>query len=122
MKKILIVDDEEEILSILEKKLKANNYQCLTTSIGSAVINICRSDKPDLILLDIAMPDMDGYAVAYNIREDELLKDIPIIFLTGKELEPKSIARRVEQLGAYCFITKPCSFPDLLAKIKEVLG
>lgn len=122
MKKILIVDDEKEVLDILEKKFRENNYFVTAVSRGQDAINTCKLEKPDLILLDIAMPDMDGYTIAATLREDKSLKDIPIVFVTGKELEHRGIQERVSGLGAYDYITKPCSFQDLLAKIKEIVG
>jgi two-component system alkaline phosphatase synthesis response regulator PhoP len=121
-KKILIVDDEEDVLKILEKKLKENNYSCLTASRGQEALNLCKLDKPDLILLDIALPDMDGYTIAAMLRKDKAMKDVSIIFVTGKELEPKGIRERIKELGAYDYISKPCSFQDILDKIKAALG
>jgi len=122
MKKIMIADDEKEALDILEKKLKQNNYYVKAVMTGKDLIQTAKSDKPDLILLDIIMPDMDGYTVAVTLKEDKLLQDIPIIFITGKELVPKGIEERISQLGVYDYIMKPCRFQDILAKIKAVVG
>lgn len=121
-KKIVFADDEEDILNVLSGKLRKNNYFVIALARGKDVLENCRINKPDLILLDIAMPDIDGYAVASALREDKATKTIPIIFLTGKELRPQGILERVEQLGAYDFITKPFTFEELLEKIKEVIG
>jgi twitching motility two-component system response regulator PilH len=122
MKKILIADDEEEALSILEKKLRENNYYVNAVTNGKDVIRVAKSDRPDLMILDIVMPDMDGYALATILKEDKLLKDVPIIFITGKELMPEGVQDRVFQLGAYDYIMKPCVFEDILTKVKKVLG
>jgi CheY-like chemotaxis protein len=122
MKKILIVDDEEEVLKLLSERLRQKNYYVTAVSRGEDAIARCRMDKPDLILLDIAMPDMDGYTIASALREDKLFRDIPIIFVTGKELEHKGIQERIEQLGVYDYIMKPCSFQELLTKIQGFIG
>ena len=121
-KKILIADDEEDIVNVLEKKFQASGYSVRTALKGRDAVEICKKDRPDLVLLDIAMPDMDGYSVAMALRGTNLLIDVPIIFMTGKELEQSGIEKRVSELNAYDFITKPCSFEDLLAKIKEIIG
>ena len=120
-KKILIADDELEALSILEKKLKQSGYCCTAASKGEEALKMAKLDKPDLVILDIAMPDMDGYTIASRMKEDNALKDVPILFVTGKELEPKGIEERVENLGAFGYITKPCTFQEMLDKIKEFI-
>jgi CheY-like chemotaxis protein len=122
MKKILIADDDEEVLKLLSERLRKNNYYVTAVSKGQDAVDRCRLDKPDLVLLDIAMPDMDGYAIASALREDNLLSDIPIIFVTGKDLEHKGIQERVARLGIYDYIMKPCSFQELLKKIQGFIG
>jgi len=122
MKKILVVDDEEEVLKLLSERLRKKNYYVTAMSRGQDAIDRCRVDKPDLILLDIAMPDMDGYTIAAALRDDKLLRDIPIIFVTGRELEHKGIQERIGQLGVYDYIMKPCSFQELLTKIQGFIG
>ena len=121
MKKILIVDDEKEALAILERKLKEADYLISAVASGKEAIEVSKLFKPDLILLDIAMPDIDGYTVASALRQDKLLKDVPIIFVTGKELELKGIKERLLEIGICDYITKPCTFDDILKKIKECI-
>jgi len=89
---------------------------------GAEVIRLVKSERPDVVLLDIVMPDMDGYAVAAALRDDRALKGVPVIFITGKDLMPEGIEKRVAELGAFDYITKPCAFEDILAKVKAVLG
>lgn len=120
-KKILIADDEAEVLEIIEKRLRESGYSVKAVSNGKDALDACKLEKFDLLLLDIAMPDMDGYTVAENLRQDKLLKDIPIIFLTGKDLEHEGMQKRIEELGAKDFINKPCKFEDILIKIKEAI-
>jgi two-component system response regulator VicR len=121
-KKILIADDEQEILEILEKKLKQNGYEVISFSKGKDAVEGSKLHKPDLIILDIAMPEMDGYNVALALREEEVSKSAPIIFMTAKELEYSGIQKRLAEISYCDFIAKPCVFEDLLAKVKKMIG
>jgi DNA-binding response OmpR family regulator len=121
-KKILVVDDEEVILNLIQKKLISNNYDCITASRAKDGLSLAKTAKPDLILLDIAMPDMDGYAVARDLKKEKTTRDIPIIFLTGKELDPQSINERIGVIGAYDFLMKPSTLEELLDKVKAAIG
>ena len=122
MKTILLVDDEQEIRDILKKKLEKSDYTVDTASSGEEALSMCKSLRPDLLLLDIAMPAMDGYAVAIELKKQEAYKNLPIIFLTAKELDPLAVNRRVGEIGAFGYLMKPCSFEDLLSKIKSAIG
>jgi two-component system alkaline phosphatase synthesis response regulator PhoP len=117
-KKILIADDEPDVLAILEKKLKQNDFEVLALSKGKDIVEKVRQFKPDLLILDIIMPDMDGYEVAAALRKDNAFLSTPIIFMTGKELEYSGILKRAGQLGFCDLINKPCTFEELLAKVK----
>jgi DNA-binding response OmpR family regulator len=120
-KKILIADDEPDVLAILEKKLKQNGFEVLALSKGKEIIAQVKTFKPDLIISDIVMPDMDGYAVGIILREDVETKKTPIIFMTGKELEYSGMQKRAEALGYCDIINKPCTFEELLVKVKAAL-
>lgn len=122
MKKILVVDDEKEIRDLLKTGLEKGGYAAMAVSSGEEALSICRKSLPDLMLLDIAMPGMDGYAVATEIKKEKNSRDIPIIFLTAKELTFESIEKRVGEVGAYDFVIKPCSFKELTEKIKSAIG
>ena len=121
-KKILIADDEQDVLDVLGKKITGSSYDVVTISDGREVIDGCKSAKPDLIILDIVMPGMDGYAVASMLRKERNLESTPIIFMTAKELEYSGIQKRLSDLGFCDFIAKPFGFEELLAKIKEKIG
>lgn len=121
-KRILVVDDEEEILSLIGEKLMDNNYDCITTTKANETITLARVSKPDLIMLDIAMPDMDGYQVCEKLKSDKDTKNIPVLFLTGKDLEPQGIIERCKDLGIQGYISKLSTLKDLLEKIREVTG
>jgi len=121
-KKVLIVDDEGDIRDFLKQRLLRHKYEAITASSGKEAPSICKMNRPDLVLLDIAMPELDGYETCKIIKQDIETKDIPILLLTGKELEPKGIIERCKELGAQGYISKLSRFEDLLAKIKEVIG
>lgn len=118
-KKIFIADDEEDVLDILEKRLQQQNYDVITVSNGNKIIDICKFYKPDLIILDIVMPGIDGYTVAQSLRKEKEISDTPIIFITAKDLEYSGIKQRLLDIDCTDFIAKPCPFEELLAKIKE---
>jgi DNA-binding response OmpR family regulator len=119
-KKILIVDDEPDALFILEKELAARGYFVVTAHNGNNAITLARSKHPDLIILDVAMPDMCGGEVAEKLQESLLTKDIPIIFLTA--LYPK---RKEEEQGrvlaGHVFIAKPYDIEELLIQIEKLI-
>jgi len=122
MKMILIADDEKDALNILQKKLKSNNYEVNAATTGKEAFDLAKSEKPDLMLLDIMLSDMDAYTLISSFKEDKTLKDVPIILITGKELVSNAIEQRASELGVCGYLMKPLSFEDMLAKIKEIIG
>lgn len=122
MKMILIVDDEADIRELLKKKLEQNQYTAITASSGQEALDISKTEEPDLVLLDIAMPQMDGYQTCQNLRKDKTTKDIPVLFLTAKDLNPEGIRERYSSLGNCAYLPKPARFGELLEKIKEIIG
>lgn len=122
MKKILIVDDENEIRQLLKDRLEKSFYIAVPVENGETAVAYCKKDKPDLILLDIAMPGLNGYETCEKLRQHESTKDIPVIFLTGKDLESDNLQLHCESLCASGCISKFSSLKDLLVKIKEVIG
>ena len=123
-KSILIADDDKDILEILEKKFRENDYDVFALAKGKDVLEKFKTYnyKPDLLIMDIVMPDADGFAVAASLRESAKLKDLPIIFMTAKDLNYSGIQKRLLELGECTCITKPCAFEDLLAKVKSIIG
>ena len=122
MKKVLIVDDEEEIGELLKKKLEQNKYEAITASGGQEALDICKTNKPDLVLLDIAMPGMDGYETCEKLKQDKATRDIPVLFLTAKDLNPQAAIERYQSLGASGYLSKPSTIKELLDKIEEIIG
>lgn len=116
--KILIADDEKDILEILSHNLTKHGYRVITASDGAEVLEKL-SDHPQLILLDVMMPKMDGYQVCQKIRETELYKNVPIIFLTAKAEDKDEIY--AFSIGANDFIRKPISIEKILARVKSIL-
>lgn len=120
-KKILIVDDEIDILNNLSKILKRAGYSVLVAQFGKEVLDLAIKNKPDLIILDVLLPDISGPQIAVKMSEIEDLKNIPIIFLTGifsKEEEEKThgiIANRT-------VISKPCDRDTLLKAIHNKIN
>jgi len=121
MKKILLVDDNKDIREVLKKKLVLNKYAVMTADSGQEALIICKTSTPDLVILDIAMPYMDGYETCRLLKENNKTSNIPILFLTGKELDPTGITGRCRNLGAVGYIYKPCSSQELLAEIKRII-
>jgi DNA-binding response OmpR family regulator len=118
-KKILVVDDEKDVCDILSKKLSQNDYDVKVLTSGKDVLSQCRADKPDCILLDVVLKDTDGYTVSADLRAEDSLCRVPIIFMTGKDLDLHEMSKKSAQIGACDFITKPCAFADVLEKIKK---
>ena len=113
---ILLVDDIVENLKVLGNIFKNEGFQIAIASNGEAAISIARSKLPDLILLDVQMPGMDGFEVCKTLKSDVLTKDIPILFLTAKT-ESEDIIKGFE-LGAVDYITKPFNNNELLARVR----
>jgi two-component system alkaline phosphatase synthesis response regulator PhoP len=118
--KILIVDDENDIVDILKYNIeKENEYSVLTANNGKDALKISKDIKPDLIILDIMMPAMNGFEVCKSLKSLKATNDIPVIFLTAKESEIDEILGL--ELGADDYIQKPVSPRVVLARIKSVL-
>ena len=118
-KRILVVDDEIYIVHILEFSLTMEGYSILTASDGEEALRVIESERPDLIVLDIMMPKLDGYEVCRRLRQDEQFQELPVILLSAKG---RPIDREAGlQAGADDYITKPFSPRKLLEKIRELL-
>ena len=116
---ILVVDDEQDLLDLIEYNLRQEGYEVILAEDGQEGIQKAREHMPDLVLLDIMMPQMDGIEVCDRMREDPELSHIPIIFLTARSDEKTEIEGLNK--GADDFITKPISTSKLVSRIKAVL-
>jgi len=118
-KTILVVDDEQDLLDLIEYNLQKEGFDVLKAEDGLEGIEATRKHRPDLVLLDIMMPKMDGLEVVERIRDDEKLRRIPIIFLTARGDE-KTEVEGLDK-GGDDYITKPISTTKLISRIKAVL-
>lgn len=119
-KRILIIEDEQDIVETLKMRLELEDYECLVAYDGNRGLERARNEKPDLILLDVMLPGMDGYKVCRLLKFDERYKKIPIIMLTARVQQQDRLTG--EQTGADYYMTKPFKAEQLIAKIKELLG
>jgi len=117
-KKILVVDDEVELVEMVKIRLEANGYDVISAYDGQDALNKAKTDKPDLIILDLMLPKIDGYKVCRMLKFDEKYKSIPIILFTAKAQE--SDRKMGEDVGADSYIVKPFDPQTLLSKIKEL--
>lgn len=120
MKKILIADDEHKIVMTLEYAFRKAGYEVFIARDGSEVVEILKDQTPDAILLDVMMPNLDGYSTLSEIKKNEKWNNIKIIFLSAKTGE--SDIRKGLDLGADAYITKPYSIKKLTEKIEELLN
>jgi len=118
-KKILIVDDEPDVASLLTLLLRSQGYEAVVASDGRQGLELARKENPDLIILDIMLPGLDGYKIARMLKFDESYSHIPIIMLTAK-VQEKDKALGLET-GADEYLTKPFDTQLLLKKVKEIL-
>ncbi len=116
--KILIVDDEPANIKILGEMLM-NDYQISFASSGSEALTLSGKNPPDMILLDIVMPVMDGYEVCRSLKSQDMTKNIPVIFITAKSSEDDET--KGFEIGAVDYITKPFSLTVVLARVKTHL-
>jgi CheY-like chemotaxis protein len=119
-KRILVVDDEPDILKVIEVRLKAQGYEILTAVDGKEALDLIQQQKPDLVLLDLRLPVMDGYEVCRRMKSDNELKGIPVIILTATV--PEKLAQKMEELKADDYMTKPFVPENLLKKVKKFVG
>jgi len=120
MARILVVDDEDHIVMILKDSLEFSGFQVVTALDGQEALDCVAAEPPDLIVLDIGMPKMDGWEVCRRLKGDAKTQSIPIIILTA--YAQTSDQRKGAQLGADRFITKPCDLTYLVEEINSLLA
>ncbi len=119
-KKILIVDDEPDVLKVAMFRLKKAGYEILTALDGQTALSSIRNEKPDLILLDLRLPVLDGPEVCKQVKNNEELKQIPIILFTATT--DTTAAVEAEGLEADDYIIKPFEPEELFEKVKNIIG
>lgn len=116
MKKIVLIEDDSDLYSLLKYNLEKEGFQMAGSQTGKGAIDLCRRERPDLILLDIMLPDSDGLDICKGIRSHPELAHIPVIFLTARATETDRILGL--ELGANDYIVKPFFVRELIARIK----
>jgi two-component system cell cycle response regulator len=117
--RLLVVDDEQAILDLLRRRLEPLGYAVSVLQGGGRVVETARADPPDLILLDVMMPDLDGFSVCRAVKADPLIGDIPVILMTARS-EVDSRIKGLD-LGAHDYVAKPFETAELIARIRAAL-
>jgi DNA-binding response OmpR family regulator len=120
MRKILIADDEHKIVMTLEYTFRKSGYEVFIARDGTEVLELLKEEIPDVILLDIMMPHVDGYTTIQEIKKQEKLNNCKIIFLSAKT-NPADIEKGLN-LGADAYITKPYSIKKLIQQVDELIN
>lgn len=118
--KILAVDDASDSLVLLDKLLKRQGFAVVGASSGKECLSKSISEHPDLVILDVAMPEMNGFETLKHLRENEITRDIPVIMLTADSKDAKSIEEGFA-LGADEYLTKPIEQDELIARVRSIL-
>jgi len=119
-KKILIVDDEKDLVSLVSLHMRISGYEVLVAGDGEKALAIAKEEKPDLIILDLMLPKMDGWEVCKRLRKESRIGDIPVIMLTARSETGDKL--KGFECGADDYVTKPFSPRELVARVKRVLA
>ena len=122
-KKVLVIDDDLSLIRILEKRLQAQNYVVLGALNGVSGIKMAKEESPDVILLDVKLPDLTGAYVSKKLNADEATKSIPIIFITVtiSKQKDKQVKHMEVDGQVYPAFAKPLFFPKLLSTIRDLI-
>ncbi|MFC4263268.1 PleD family two-component system response regulator [Ferruginibacter yonginensis] len=118
--KILVVDDDPYILMSLEFLMKKNGYDVMVARNGNEALELLNQSVPNLVLLDIMMPDVDGYEICKHIKKTEALKNIHVIFMSAKTKDAD--IKKGYEVGAALYVKKPFSTRELVKNIQEILA
>jgi len=117
--RILVVDDDKQIVRLIQSYLEQAAYQVLTAYDGASALRVIRTERPDLVVLDLMLPDQDGWAITRTVRSDSELSGMPIIMLTARADDTDKIVGL--ELGADDYITKPFNPREAVARVRAVL-
>ena len=117
---VLFVEDDLDILHMLKTYFESKDYKVIIASRGKKALEACQKELPDIIVLDILLPDIDGYKVCRRLRSDQRTRNVPIIFLTQKDERADEIAGL--ELGADDYITKPFDIAELEASVEKLIA
>lgn len=118
-KRLLLVDDEVELVEMIKFRLEASGYEVLTANDGQRALEIARKEKPDLVILDVMLPKMDGYKVCGLLKKDSRYAHIPVMMFTAKAMDADM--KLGQEVSADAYLTKPFEPKVLLEKIKELV-
>lgn len=119
MKRILVIDDEKDFNYFLKKNLEEEKFEVITCSDSRKGFELAKKEKPDLILLDILMPEVDGMQIAENLKSDKVTKDIPIVFITAA-VTRKEVEEEKNFIGGQYFVAKPVQVKEIVMMIKKL--
>ena len=119
-KTVLIVEDEEDAAELFAEMMRVSSFRVLKTSKSASAISMMITEKPDIVLLDIMMPEISGLDILRQMRRDPALANIPVIVVTAKSM-PADIKNGMEA-GASTYLTKPVGFNDLKEAVQHALG
>jgi putative two-component system response regulator len=120
MSKILIVDDEMDIRFVIGKMLTKEGFEIIEAESGEVALEVLKENSPDLILLDVMMPGLDGWETCAKIKSEEKTSHIPVIMLTAKTAEEEKI-KALEECGAEWHISKPIDRPKFIETVKWII-
>jgi CheY-like chemotaxis protein len=120
MQKVLIAEDDESTQELLRHIVSGAGFQVTTASDGQAALKAVLNIRPDLVVLDIMLPEVHGYSVCHQIKSNELLKTIKVVMLSAKSFPADR--RQAEEVGADAFLSKPINPVDLIEKIRSLLA
>src|SRR5579883_1315364 len=116
MRKIVIIEDDADLVALLRYNLQKEGFKCVDAQTGKGALDLCRQVRPDLVLLDIMLPDCDGLEICKKLRTDPDLSHLPVIFLTAKGAEADRIIGL--EIGANDYVVKPFFVRELIARIR----
>lgn len=117
--KILIVDDDDGILRLVARMLQPHGYEVISARDGAEAIRVARLERPHVILMDVLMPGMDGYTALDVIKKDRYIADMPVVMLTGIDLDMNK--KLAEGLGASGYLTKPFTRKELVETLAPLI-
>lgn len=117
--KIMVIDDDADLCQALKVRLRANNYEAMSASDGNSALALATKESPDLVLLDLGLPGVDGFTVLTSLKEYPPFAETPVIILTGRSLQASY--KRTLESGAVAYLQKPTSDEELLACIRHCL-
>ncbi len=120
--KILLADDEQDIALVARMRLEVSGYEVATAADGAEAIERFESFQPDLVLLDLRMPKLDGYQVCRMLKSNPATRSVPVIIFSASSSQALALERKCLELGADDFVRKPYSSEELLAKVRRYLN